>query len=209
MYKKLILGILGLGLIFVIGYLVVYKIENRGTDLPIQHVPYSTKKLGEPAMLKVGEEVQFADDSGNNLSVTLKEINDSRCAKDVVCIWQGEISSLIDVSGGRIVSPAELRLGTENFKIQHMDGYTFALQDATLSSITLLVTYQKPPTTSGGCFVGGCSGQLCSDDQDVRSTCEYKKEYACYQSATCERQSSGKCGWTQTTSLKACLSGNL
>jgi len=56
-----------------------------------------------------------------------------------------------------------------------------------------------------GCYIGGCSQQICSDEPDVVSTCEYRPEYACYGSATCERQADGKCGWTETASLKACL----
>ena len=55
------------------------------------------------------------------------------------------------------------------------------------------------------CFVGGCSSQLCSDRDDLVSTCEWRDEYACYRTATCERQADGACGWTQTPALLACL----
>lgn len=64
------------------------------------------------------------------------------------------------------------------------------------------------PVVSGGCFVGGCSGQICSDQEGIVSTCEYREEYACYKTAKCERQASGQCGWTQTTALSACLSNS-
>ena len=60
---------------------------------------------------------------------------------------------------------------------------------------------------SGQCKIGGCSNQLCleaSDEEDV-TTCEYKEEYACYLTAKCEKQSDGKCGWTPTEELVACL----
>jgi len=58
------------------------------------------------------------------------------------------------------------------------------------------------------CRVGGCSGQLCvgPGDPDI-STCEWRDEYACYRSATCEVQPSGSCGWTPTPELLACLDG--
>jgi eight-cysteine-cluster-containing protein len=56
------------------------------------------------------------------------------------------------------------------------------------------------------CFVGGCSGQICADQEGVISTCEWREEYACYQNATCERQPDGLCGWTPTPELNACLS---
>lgn len=59
---------------------------------------------------------------------------------------------------------------------------------------------------AGGCYVSGCSGQICSDSPGAISTCEYREEYACYQSARCERQASGQCGWTPTPALSACLS---
>lgn len=56
----------------------------------------------------------------------------------------------------------------------------------------------------GDCRPTGCSGQVCSD-QDVVTTCEFREEYACYQTATCERQSDGECGWTITETLQTCL----
>lgn len=55
------------------------------------------------------------------------------------------------------------------------------------------------------CFVGGCSSELCSESNEMVSTCIWKEEFACYQNATCERQSTGKCGWTKTPELNACI----
>jgi hypothetical protein len=55
------------------------------------------------------------------------------------------------------------------------------------------------------CFVGGCSGQVCSDQEGVITTCEFRPEYACYHTATCEVQGDGTCGWTETPELAACL----
>ena len=59
-------------------------------------------------------------------------------------------------------------------------------------------------TTAAACIRTGCSGQICSD-KNVISTCEWTEKYACYQTATCERQSNGSCGWTQTSALQNCL----
>jgi len=58
-----------------------------------------------------------------------------------------------------------------------------------------------------GCYVGGCSNEVCSDRPDVMTTCDWHEEYACYQGATCELQPDGACGWTHTEELDACLSG--
>ncbi len=61
--------------------------------------------------------------------------------------------------------------------------------------------------TDQACFTGGCSRQLCGDRRilEVMTTCEWREEYACYQTAVCERQADRECGWTMTDQLVACL----
>jgi eight-cysteine-cluster-containing protein len=58
------------------------------------------------------------------------------------------------------------------------------------------------------CHIGGCSGQVCSDRDDIATTCEWRDAYECYQSARCEQQRDGTCGWTPTAELDACLAGH-
>jgi len=65
------------------------------------------------------------------------------------------------------------------------------------------IVVETPSTEE--CFVGGCSGQICSDEPGGISTCEFRAEYACYRTAQCERQTTGKCSWTETPELKMCL----
>ena len=43
--------------------------------------------------------------------------------------------------------------------------------------------------------------RLVRSTEDVITTCEYRPEYACYQSATCTAQADGQCGWTMTPEL--------
>jgi Immunoglobulin-like domain of bacterial spore germination len=59
-------------------------------------------------------------------------------------------------------------------------------------------------SSAAACRSTGCSGQICSDS-DMITTCIYLPEYACYKKAKCERQSDGKCGWTQTPELTSCV----
>lgn len=65
----------------------------------------------------------------------------------------------------------------------------------------------QPSPAAGECVTAGCSGQLCveASEGDIVTTCEWLPEYACYQAATCERQPEGKCGFTPTPELDACL----
>lgn len=60
------------------------------------------------------------------------------------------------------------------------------------------------PAEKKECVVTGCSGQVCADGERT-TTCEYREQFACYKSATCERQANGTCGWTQTDQLSLCL----
>lgn len=64
-----------------------------------------------------------------------------------------------------------------------------------------------PPPPPAPCFVGGCSGQICSDREGAISTCEWRPQYACYHEpfAQCARQADGACGWTPSDELSACI----
>ncbi len=54
------------------------------------------------------------------------------------------------------------------------------------------------------CRKTGCSGHVCADS-DMITTCEFRPEYACYRSATCERGADGQCGFRKTPALTSCL----
>lgn len=66
-------------------------------------------------------------------------------------------------------------------------------------------SWPAPAAPPAACRVGGCSGQLCTDQANAISDCLYLPEYACYKSATCARQADGQCGWLPTPVLKSCL----
>ena len=88
------------------------------------------------------------------------------------------------------------------------DGRGF-VEDVPIGSTSTATTTENDLIIQrNGCTVGGCSGQLCvsaGEAATIVSTCEYRAEYACYQNATCEKQSDGQCGWTQTPELQQCL----
>jgi hypothetical protein len=82
---------------------------------------------------------------------------------------------------------------------------------STLKFLDKNPTSEKPVLNLNTCFVGGCSGELCLEAKDsgMASTCEWKEEYACYKKTKCERQQTGKCGWTETSEFKSCLANPL
>lgn len=98
-----------------------------------------------------------------------------------------------------VVSAIALYANRENLRFNQPD----------LSFITQ--TPVKPNIAKDGCISGGCSGQLCIEantpDQGF-STCEYRQEYACVVYSSCERQASGKCGWTKTPLYISCMAAS-
>lgn len=142
----------------------------------------------------------------------LRVTEDSRCPVDVTCIQAGTAKIMLRVNNGSSALERELELGSST--TVGKDTITFTeltpLPKASIETSSAdyrMVFKISNASVAGGtqCFVGGCSRQLCTDTPDAVSTCEYRAEYACYQSATCERQASGQCGWTPSGTLSACL----
>ncbi|MEZ5691886.1 MAG: hypothetical protein R3D71_09525 [Rickettsiales bacterium] len=78
---------------------------------------------------------------------------------------------------------------------------------ATISTFLTIFPYHNSYAARKECVAGGCSGQLCleASGEMLVGTCEWKEEYTCYNTAACEKQSDGKCGWTKTDELAKCL----
>ncbi|MEE9583709.1 MAG: hypothetical protein V3W01_03510 [Dehalococcoidales bacterium] len=52
--------------------------------------------LGQQFSLAIGKGAQI---TGENLEISFKEvIEDSRCARDVICIWEGRVISLLEIT---------------------------------------------------------------------------------------------------------------
>lgn len=61
--------------------------------------PVNSAKLGQEFQLAFGQTVSFSD---ADLKITFKElIEDSRCPSDVVCIWAGRASCLMEITIGK------------------------------------------------------------------------------------------------------------
>ena len=70
--------------------------------------------------------------------------------------------------------------------------------------LTPLPTEESSSRARDGCVISGCSSEICSDEE-MFSTCVLKAENTCYETAICEKQQSGECGWTQSNELSSCL----
>lgn len=63
---------------------------------------------------------------GDNLSIKVTQINDSRCPIGVVCVWQGEATVRLDVSDGNLF---RLTLSTLRQPADTIGPYIFRLID--------------------------------------------------------------------------------
>lgn len=96
--------------------------------------PAPPEEQPEAATFSVGQTVAF--DGG--LSMTLTAIDDSRCPKDVVCIWAGELSARFQVALGG--ASQEIVLGQTTKPEASVDGRTVTLTAITETSATVRVS---------------------------------------------------------------------
>jgi eight-cysteine-cluster-containing protein len=146
----------------------------------------------------------------NGISITpLRVTEDSRCPKDVQCIWAGRVAVETRVNNTTYVfnEGSAVKVGDYTVTLKQVWPYPTATGNIAPESYKSTFTITKNPvvSTAEKCYVGGCSGQVCSDQEGIASTCEYREVYSCYKTAKCERQSNGQCGWTETAALKTCI----
>jgi hypothetical protein len=70
------------------------------------------------------------------------------------------------------------------------------------------VVFKAGAKVDAGCKPSGCYGEDCVEKTEAgkKATCsKYTPTVTCYMDTLCERQSDGKCGWTETSTLSACL----
>jgi hypothetical protein len=102
--------------------------------------------FGKPITMDVKNKVIFPD----GLVLSLSQINDSRCRKDVVCVWAGELSAVLIATEGKLTtSSEEIIISTVRNERVSSDGYVFFLAGATENSATIIVSPASPVGGSG------------------------------------------------------------
>jgi hypothetical protein len=104
----------------------------------VKYIPAISESAFEnPITLTLHQQVKLTD----GLVIFLQAIDDSHCDPRMVCVWAGELSPVLDISGGSVGAVAqEVRLGISTAKKVTKNGYTFELKNATETSATIVVT---------------------------------------------------------------------
>ncbi len=208
--------------LFILGGTFAVSYKKMSTQTPPGTNPVVTGTLTTlpygSATVKVGQQAVFLR---NSVMIT-KVTEDSRCPEGVQCIQAGtvkiELQSVTELGTKTDILELgkELNLGSE--KVTFTGITPMPKAGSVIASGDYVVTLTVVPDTTtattivatttvskGGCYVGGCSSETCSDKQDMMSNCMYRPEFACYKTAVCERQATGKCGWTDTPALQVCV----
>jgi hypothetical protein len=110
---------------------VLREVENpRGTGT-------KTGSYAETLELRVGESALFAD----GLSIGLLRIEDSRCPKDAVCVWAGELAAVLSATGGGFgAGQVQIRLGELTGAERTSGSYIFSLKKNSTDGVSFIVT---------------------------------------------------------------------
>lgn len=87
----------------------------------------SEPRLGSAISLKIGETAKIASD---DITISLKDVKDSRCAEGAQCVWQGEASAhfAISIDGKKEQLELKLQAGNEGLSFKEVRGYVFRLK---------------------------------------------------------------------------------
>jgi uncharacterized protein YkwD len=114
-------------------------LPNDGTTPPLTTATTTVdiEKFNREVTYLAGQKITYED----GLTVTLIAINDSRCAPDVQCIWAGELSPQLSLTGGDLKqTQSQLSLGTSRTEPQTIGAYTVTLGTTTEDSAVIIVS---------------------------------------------------------------------
>ncbi|MBI5226765.1 hypothetical protein HY994_06070 [Candidatus Micrarchaeota archaeon] len=155
----------------------------NGTSTLVQQGKTKSKAV---SATEIASLAQYLSDSGF-FSKPLAKSN--RCAD---CF---AYSGIVQLGGQR----RDIQLGGNDVASETLDGLIQRLSE--LGPVfSTVVTPGAECQMDADCITSGCSGTLCQPKSAPSSitTCEYRNEYACYQSDGCICQS-GRCAWSQST----------
>lgn len=87
------------------------------------------------------------------------------------------------------------------------DGRTYGNEcEANAAGVRIASKGECAPQPAKKCFVGGCSGQICSERPDVVTTCEWAPAYRCVSLSECGPFGpGGACAWKNSESYTRCV----
>ena len=91
--------------------------------MPGVYATHYDAKLDSPIKLSIGHTTEIKSEQ---LAITLEDISDSRCPKDVTCIWEGEVTATLNIIKGKD-KPITLEIKTSKNDTVEFDIYSLTL----------------------------------------------------------------------------------
>ena len=91
--------------------------------IPSADAASGDSKLNSPIKLSLGHTTEIKSEK---LAITLEDISDSRCPKDVTCIWEGEVTVTLNITKGEDKSSV-LEIKTSKNSSVEFDTYSLTL----------------------------------------------------------------------------------
>jgi hypothetical protein len=113
-------------------------INSPTVSVPATNEPAqpSVAAFGSEVPLKIGASVSYDD----GLSVSLEQINDSRCPQGVQCFWQGELAPVLTLRGGSLAGETKLTFGTVRGLTGAAGDYALTMSSVTENTAVVVVT---------------------------------------------------------------------
>jgi uncharacterized protein YkwD len=119
--------------------------EPSSSSTPSLPLPTTQTEFNSAVSFLINEQKLFPD----GLIVLLTAIADSRCKADVQCIWAGELSPQLTLTGGDFgTSSISISLGTSRSQALTSGSYTFTIGTTTTDTATVKVVKKQPATTA-------------------------------------------------------------
>ncbi len=224
--KSIITILLAIGILALSGYILSNSEINSVDDTETKVVKNDEPKIvvepkNNTSDVVVNDSGLEINELGNFGTISIRPLSveeDSRCPVDVNCIQAGTVLLKIEVisnSGNSNNTIHTAKLGEEfvangaKITLTNVSPETNSKKKISAGDYNFKFDVKKADgvvnVPSEKCYVGGCSGEICSDTDGMASNCIYREEFACYKTTKCERQTNGKCGWTETAEFKSCF----
>lgn len=139
-------------------------------------------------------------------TATLYSSRNTKIAETKLSIIGGNVNGILNFEGNIVYNDERYSYGGE-YTVQIVGANSKGVK--LTRTIAVKVPDSNDPYVGTGCQIAGCNMEICGEKgQIITTSCQFKPEYACYQSqyARCEKQSNNQCGWSSSGPFRQCLS---
>ncbi len=217
MNKKIIFIVLGIALL---AFIIIFAAVRPVAEEPIDEEPVAEEPVNEELIADdpIAEEPVFIDEDpyiqGEVVALSEEKI---LVAEGVEGEYEGDFENLIGNAVWLTVTGETELLGVQGEKINFDElvvgqrgefwtvGIILESYPAQATAARIVLTTTDKGLTDKECFIGGCSRELCTDDPEAISTCEFLPGMECLTEEMSCRLVAGECRWVLSEEAANCF----